>query len=414
MKPKYKNNGRIAVAVFFGGRSVEHEVSVISGLQAYYAFDTEKYFPIPVYITKDGDFYTGGNIGEIEAYKDIPALLKSAQRVLLVKEKNGFYLVRYPFKRARNNTLYEIEVAFPVVHGTNVEDGTLQGYFKSVGIPFVGCDVTASAVGMDKSLTKAALKGSGVPVLDCLCLNGKTYHADRQSAVSRIEEATRYPVIVKPVNLGSSVGIKKAANRDELMSAAEDAFSYAPVVLFENAVENLKEINCSVVGDRYEATASVTEEPVGAEGILTFADKYMSASGSKTAPKSGAKTGGTKGAGMANLKRRIPADIPADVEQKVKEYSVKAFKTIGCSGVTRIDYLYDTQSGELYLNELNTIPGSLSYYLWEAAGMPFDKLLDKLVSLALKRKREEDELSFSFDTNLLAGVKLPHGAKTVK
>lgn len=407
--------GKIKVGFFFGGRSVEHEVSVISGLQAMYAINTEKYAPVPVYISKEGHMYTGGRIGEIEAYSDIPALLSGAERVNLVAEKGHFYLVRYPEKKFSNNILAELEVAFPVVHGTNVEDGSLQGYFKIIGIPFVGCDVTASAIGMDKAATKAVLKPYGIPVLDCVCVSGKSYYDAPDETLARVEGQTSYPVIVKPLNLGSSVGITKAADRAALRRAIEHAFSFAETALIENAVQNLKEINCAVLGDIDGAEASVCEEPVGSDEILSYADKYVGGSkgeGAKTGAKCGSKTGGSKGSsGMATLKRKIPAEIPAEIEQRVKDYSVRAFAAIGCAGVTRIDYLYDTVSGALYLNELNTIPGSLAYYLWEASGVPFAELLDRLIRLAFKRARKEDNLNFSFDTNILKGVTLGRGAK---
>lgn len=414
---KDTNSNKIKVGFFFGGRSVEHEVSVITGLQAMYAADTSKYAPIPVYIAKDGAMYTGGKIGEIEAYQDMKALLADAERVNLIADNGRFYLMRYPAKHFSDNIVAELDVALPAVHGTNVEDGTLQGYFKTIGIPFVGCDVCASAVGMDKAATKAVLKTYGVPVLDCVCVNSAEFFDNAESVLDRIESSTAYPVIVKPLNLGSSVGVCKAKDRNALKKALENAFSFASVALAENAVEHLKEINCSVLGDRYDATASVCEEPVGGEDILSFGDKYLN--GGKSATKTGgAKTVGCKTAsgaksasGMANLKRKIPAEISPELEARVRELSVRAFQALGCSGVTRIDYLYNTESGELYLNELNTIPGSLSFYLWEASGVSFAELIDRLVKLAFKRQREEQALNFTFDSNILNGIKLNRGAK---
>ncbi len=403
-----KYSDKIKIGFFFGGRSVEHEVSVISGLQAMYALDTEKYAPVPVYITKTGIMYTGGRVGEIEAYSDIPALLSGAERVNLINEKGHYLLVRYPEKKFSDNVLAEIEAAFPVVHGTNVEDGTLQGYLKTIGIPFVGCDVCASAIGMDKSVTKAVLKQYGIPVLDCVCTASKAFFDDMDAALDRVESQITYPVIVKPLNLGSSVGITKASDRTALRRAMEHAFSFAEVVLTENAVDHLKEINCAVLGDMDDAIASVCEEPVGSDDILSYTDKYV---GGGKGAKTGAKTAGAKSSGMANLKRKIPADIPEDIEKAVKDYSVSAFKAIGCAGVTRIDYLYNTETGALYLNELNTIPGSLAFYLWEASGIPFAELLDRLIKLAFKRARKENELNFSFDSNILKGIKLNRGAK---
>lgn len=403
---------KIKVGVFFGGKSVEHEVSVISGLQAVYAFDTEKYEPVPVYITKDGSMYAGGNVGEIEAYKDIKKLIEGSIRVNLINDNGTFSLVRFPQKMFGNNIVNTIDVAFPVVHGTNVEDGTLQGYFHSLSIPYVGCDVFSSAVCMDKEASKLIMKAKGIPVLDCVTVNVKQYYSDADSAVSLIEEKTKYPVIVKPVNLGSSVGIKKASDRDALIKALDYAFGFANVVLIENAVENLKEINCSVLGDIYEAKTSVCEEPIGSDEILSYTDKYLSG-GSKASKLGGAKTsGGAKSSsGMADLKRKLPADISKELEEKVRNFAKAAFRALGCSGVIRVDFLYNTVTEELYVNELNTIPGSLSFYLWEATDKPFAELLDDLVKLAFKRERDQGELNFSFDTNILQGIKLARGSK---
>ncbi len=406
-------SGKIRVAVLFGGKSVEHEISIISGLQALYAFDTDKYEPVAVYITKNGEMYADGLVSEIEAYADIQKLVCSATRVNLVKDNNKFFLVRYPSKMFVKDVLCEVDVAFPVVHGTNVEDGTLQGYLHSIGIPYVGCDVFSSAVCMDKAATKSILREHNIPVLDCICVSSKSFATDSDLLVQSIENKTQYPVIVKPVNLGSSVGIKKARNRDELIAALEYAFEFSDIALAENFVDNLKEINCSVVGDRYEAKTSVCEEPVNTDEILSYADKYLSG-GNKTegSKLSGQKTSGAKhsdsktGGGMADTKRKLPADISKELEQKVRDYAERSFKALGCSGVTRVDFLYDTKNDNLYVNELNTIPGSLSFYLWEATGLKFENLLDELVSLAFKRERMQQALNFSFDTNILKGIRL--------
>ncbi len=399
---------KIRVGVFFGGKSVEHEVSVISGLQAAYAFDKNKYEPVPVYISKTGEMYAGGNVGEIEAYADIKKLTDTAVRVNLVKDGNAFSLTRVTPKKFGSNVVATIDAALPVVHGTNVEDGTLQGYLHFLGIPYAGCDVYASAICMDKEGSKLIMKEKGIPVLDCVTVNSKQYASGNASCLDLIENKTKYPVIVKPVNLGSSVGIKKAKDREDLDKALDYAFGFSNVVLVENAVENLKEINCSVLGDIYSAETSVCEEPVGSDEILSYTDKYVNG-GSKDSKLGGAKTSGAKSGGMAQLKRKLPADIPPELEQKVRKYAKMAFQGLGCSGVTRVDFLYNTVTEELYVNELNTIPGSLSFYLWEASGKDFATLLDDMMSLAFKRERQQDELSFSFDTNILKGITLSRG-----
>lgn len=386
---------KIRVGVFFGGKSVEHEVSVISAIQAFNAFDREKYDVIPVYITKDNEFYTGEYAGKIEEYRDIPALLKKSTRVIIVNDGGKTKLVRYPMKKFGDSTVAEIDVAFPVVHGTNVEDGALQGYFQTLNIPYAGCDVVSSAVGMDKYVMKAVLKDNGIPVLDCVTLTALEYAEDSDKTIGEIEERIGFPAIVKPVNLGSSVGIKIGRDKDSLAEALDYAFTFSGKVLVERAVTNLREINCSVCGDKDEAEASECEEPIGSDEILSFEDKYVSG---------GAKT--SKSSGMASLKRKIPADISEEMRGEIRGLAVKAFKCLGCSGVSRIDFMIDADEDKVYLNEINTIPGSLAFYLWESVGVKYPRLLDKMVSLALKREREIKNLNFTFKSNILAEAKL--------
>ncbi|MDR1977535.1 MAG: D-alanine--D-alanine ligase [Synergistaceae bacterium] len=379
---------KISVGVFFGGKSVEHEVSIISAIQAIHAFDRAKYEIVPIYVTKEGDLFVGNDLDKIEEYRDIPALLKKSRRVFLHREKDRSLLVRYPMKRFGGSVCAEIDVAFPITHGTNVEDGALQGYLKTLSVPFVGCDVTASAVGMDKYVMKALCKENGLPVLDCRRVYVKDYYGDRENAVARIESAMPYPVIVKPVNLGSSVGIGRAGDASELREAFEYAFQFTDTALAEPAISRLREINCAVLGDRESATASECEEPINSRAVLSYEDKYMSDGGSAK--------------GMSAAKRKLPADIPPEVRQRVRGLAVETFRLLGCNGIARIDFLMGADSGDIWINEINTIPGSLSFYLWEPLGMSYTRLLDEAIRLAFKRRREESEISYSFDTNILA------------
>ena len=376
------------VAMVFGGKSVEHEVSVISGIQAVMNMDTDKYEVIPVYMTKKNDMYIGEDIGKIESYKDIDGLLKRSQRVIMMNEGDRVVLLQYPLKKFGKNYSQEIDVVFPVVHGTNVEDGALQGYFKTLGVPFVGCDVTASAVGMDKYIMKAILKESDVPVLDAKVFTLSDY-AEIDEMIATIESAIGYPVIVKPVNLGSSVGISVAKDRVELTRSIDDAYRYATKVLVEHAISNLREINCAVLGDENEAVASECEEPLHTKDILSYEDKYVS----------NAKGSGSKG--MASVSRKIPAELTPEKREEVRELAVRAFQALGCNGVSRIDFMIDEDNGKLYFNEINTIPGSLAFYLWEPIGVPYKELLDRMIGLALKRERTEKNLTFTFDSNIL-------------
>ncbi|MBR3469264.1 MAG: D-alanine--D-alanine ligase [Lachnospiraceae bacterium] len=376
------------VALMFGGKSVEHEVSVISGIQAYLSMDTEKYDVIPVYLTKKNEMYVGEKIGKIESYKNIDALLKESRRVIMMNENDHIMLTPYPQKLFGKKEAQEIDIVFPVVHGTNVEDGALQGYFKTLGVPFVGCDVTASAVGMDKFIMKTILKEYDVPLLDAAVYKLADY-SDMEGLMDKIEAKFGYPVIIKPVNLGSSVGISVAKTRVELANAIDDSFRYSTKILVEHAISSLREINCAVLGDENEAIASECEEPLHTKDILSYEDKYVS----------NAKGSGSKG--MASVARKIPADLSPEQREEVRELAIRSFQALGCNGVARIDFMIDEETGKLYFNEINTIPGSLAFYLWEPIGIPYKELLDRMIQLAFKRKRTESALTFTFDTNIL-------------
>ncbi|MCQ2462959.1 MAG: D-alanine--D-alanine ligase [Clostridia bacterium] len=407
---------KIKLAVLFGGKSVEHEISIISAIQAINYLDTDKYEIIPVYITKDNQMYVGDGVGEIESYTNLAQLLKRSQRVVMIYDGNRTALVKYPMKRFSKNLLSYIDVAFPIVHGTNVEDGSLQGYLKTLGLPFVGCDVLSSAVGMDKYVMKTVLKDNNIPVLDCLVFGAAEYDEDPENAMDRIEDRIGYPLIVKPINLGSSIGISKAKDRPSLEEALETAFSFADRILVESAVQNLKEINCSVLGDADHAEASECEEPVNSDEILSFEDKYIGDRGGGSKGAKGGAKGGSKGGskGMATLKRKIPAEITPEQRETIRKYAVDAFKCLGCCGVSRIDFMMNSETGQIWLNEINTIPGSLSFYLWEPTGVPYKELLDRMIALALKRQRTQEGITYKFDSNVLEGVSFGGGGKGAK
>lgn len=376
------------VGVLFGGMSVEHEVSVISGLQALHALDTGVYEGVPIYITKQGEWYTGPELTSVEEFKDVAALKKKAKRVVLFTDESGRHLLLDPkpglFKT--KNIVDEIHVAFPVTHGTYGEDGALQGFLEMNKIPYVGCDVLSSAVGMDKIAAKTILKGAGLPQTGYLWFYSKAWADNREDCMARVEAELGYPVIVKPANLGSSVGVERAMNAEELEQAVDLVVNYSHKVLIEKMVDHLKEVNCSVLGDYEEALPSIIEEVGKTSEILSYADKYMNQASK----------------GMSGSARIIPANITEETRVKVQDLAVKTFLELGAGGVSRIDFLIDTVTEDIYINEINTIPGSLSFYLWEPSGKTFTELTSRLIQLALKRARERENLTFSIDTNLLS------------
>ena len=394
-----KNNAsmKIKIALLFGGKSTEHDISVISALQAYNNINKEKYDVYPIYVTRENELFWGDRTGDIKAYRNVDCLIKSSVPVALVRRADRVKLVRVAPKLFEKAEISDIDVAFPVVHGTNTEDGTLQGFCQLLDLPYVGCDVLSSAVGMDKYLTKIVLRDAGIPVLDAVRIAKSVYDSAPESEMDKIEERFGYPVIVKPINCGSSIGISKASDREGLSESLSDAFNYAELVVVERAITKLREINCSVVGDSRGAKASECEEPIGSDEILSFNDKYVAGA------KGGAKSGGSKGAssGMASLKRKIPAPISDETREYIRETAKKAFLTLGCSGVSRIDFLMDGETGEIFFNEINTIPGSLSFYLWEPLGVRYPELLDELISLALAGYRRRASLTYSFKSSVL-------------
>lgn len=393
------------VAVFFGGRSVEHEISVISALQAINAMDTEKYEVIPVYISKQGRWYTGPKLLEIRNYKDMKSLIEQCVEVFMRPEYGDYnlYKAKSGILSKKQPVVAELHVVLPVLHGTNGEDGIFEGLLETIGIPFAGCNTLSSANGMDKITMKMILRECGVPVVDYVWFTDHQWARNRQSIIDDVEKRLSYPVIVKPANLGSSVGIGKAANREELIAKIDNAEQFSQRIIVEHMIEQLKEINCSVLGDTDEHQSSVCEEPIKTGDFLSYEDKYM---------------GGSKGKqGMQASEKRIPADLPEDVSEKIRHIAGETFRVLSCHGVSRVDVMIDEKDGEIYVNEINTIPGSLSYYLWEASGISFSSLMDRLVELALKRKRDVERKTFTYDSNIFAlggGVKGAKGAKGSK
>ena len=406
---------KLNVAVVFGGKSTEHDISIISALQAIENMDRDKYNVIPIYIDKKGDFYYSKDdaLTKMANFKNQSALVKKCKNISFVKIKNKTYIRDNDVALFGDKIDQLVDVVFLIVHGTNVEDGNLQGYFHTLSLPFVGSDVLSSAISMDKYVMKEYWKAIGIPVIDGIRFDKEDFR-NVDAIAEKVEMEFGYPVIVKPVNLGSSIGIKKASNKDSLIDALELAFSFTDIILVEKAITNMREINCAVLGDKFECETSALEEPFGNDEILSFADKYMSGSGVKGAKVGGtkvsgakqnvgAKSGDTAGAksGMASLKRKIPAELEENVANKIREYAIKAFKYMGCSGVARIDFIIDKDNGNIYANEINAIPGSLSYYLFEPKGIKFSELIDKLINIAISNYKEYERLNYTFESSVI-------------
>lgn len=371
------------IAVFFGGRSTEHEISVISANQAINAFNPDKYEIIPIYISKDGHWYTGRELLTLSNYRNIPELLKKVTEVYMRPVYGDFNLYNAKKSMFGKDVYDTIDLAIPVLHGTNMEDGRFEGLLETIGIPYAGCDTLSSANGMDKITMKMILRADGIPVVDYVWFTDHNWASDRDAILDKIERQLGYPVIVKPADLGSSIGIGTAHDRDALIEKINDATRFASRIIVEHMVTALREINCSVLGDADEYRTSVLEEPIKAEEILSYGDKYM-------------------GGGMHAAQKRIPAQLPNDLAAECSRLAGETFRVLGCHGVSRVDLIIDGDTNKVYVNEINTIPGSLSYYLWEAGGMSFESLMDNLVKLALKRHRAQQGKTLSFEQNIFA------------
>ena len=404
---------KINVGVIFGGRSVENEISVLTAIQAMEAIDTAKYDITPIYISKQGAWYTGEALRKSENYRDMESLYAKCEAVYLcpIYGDNNLYKVKRPM--FGSDVVAKLDVILPALHGTNCEDGSFQGAIEMTGIPYAGCNVLASANGMDKITMKMILSESGIPVIEYAWFSDKEWFDSQESVVERTEKKLNYPMIVKPADSGSSVGITAVHNREEFIEAVDNAVSYSKRIIVERLVEQLKEINCSVLGNYYECEASVCEAPIRSGEILSYADKYLGGGA-----KGGAKGGGVKQSqGMRSTAREIPANLPDDVTTFIRTTAVATFKALACDGVSRIDFMIDEATGKIYVNEINTIPGSLSFYLWEATGVSFNELVERLIAIAFERKRDSSFKTTSYKENIFnyssagAGAKGAKGAK---
>jgi len=366
---------KIRVGVLFGSRSVEHEVSIVTAMEVFAAMDRNKYEVVPIYIDKEGKWNTGKDLDKLESYFNLE-----------LKEKND--LVKYEMPVEVGETK-DLDIIFPAVHGTYGEDGTLQGLLEMVGIPYVGCGVTAAAVGMDKVIQKAVFEKAGLPVVKYDWFMEWEYEEKKEEVIKRLEKNIKYPMCVKPANLGSSIGINIVKNRGELEWAVEVASEFDRKILIEQGLVGIDEINCAVMGvDTLEV--SVCEQPLKGNKVLSYEDKYLA---------------GSKSKGMAGMSRLVPAPISERLAKKIQEYAKTAFRAIGAAGVSRIDFLVDIKRERVYINEINTMPGGVSFYLWEKTGYNYVQMVDKLIEMGFERFKKMAKLQRSFDTKLLKSAK---------
>ncbi len=395
---------KIKVAVFFGGESVEHEVSIISAKQAIEALDSEKYEVLPIYISKQRDFYYGEELKDLKNYRNLSELLKKVTQVTFVKRNQKVWIE--PVKKTIfSKPLNTVDVAIPVVHGTNGEDGTLQGYLEMLKLPYAGCDVIAAAVGQDKVMMRHILENSGLPLTPWFWVYSHEVE-EKQEMIFEQANALGYPLILKPACLGSSVGVTLIHKEEDLIDGIKEAGKYDFKVVIEKVVAHLREINATVRGSCFQASVGELEEVGHQDDILSYRDKYQ-----------GGAKGDAKGSkGMASTARIVPAPIDEEKADVIKKLALQTFKVLGTSGICRIDFMMNDETKEIVVNEINTIPGSLAYYLWSPIGIDFTTLMEDLVKSALDRYRRKEKMTFSYDTNLLenyseTGTKGAKGSK---
>ncbi|MEM8488135.1 MAG: D-alanine--D-alanine ligase family protein [Bacteroidota bacterium] len=400
------------IGIVFGGVSPEHEVSIITAMQVAAALDTSRYRPIPLYLAKDGNSYTGANLFNIEVYKDLETLMLIAQQVHLQAGEHGLAeLVASVPKGWFGQQLQRlnIDVMFLALHGGEGENGAMQGICEMYDVPYTGSGVLGSALGMDKVLSKMVCQSQDIPVVDFVTLRDAEWANREETWLDKCETALGYPVVVKPARLGSSIGISKASDRQQLDAAIEEALRYDEKIIVEKAVQQLREINCSVLGDQDEAIASVLEQPLTGEELLTYQEKYMRGGSNEGAKVAGSKSPAQgSSSGMASLDRVIPAPISDEQTKEIQALAVRIFQLFECAGLARIDFMIDDATGQVYFNEINTIPGSFSFYLWEPSGVPFDELTHRLIEIARSQNSKKSKRVRSYDVNLLA----MHGSGT--
>ncbi len=390
------------IGVIFGSRSCEREVAIISAVQLMRHIDRERYDVIPVYIDEYGNWYTGGKLTDIETFKPFrpgqagiekvfPDLSSGSGALLAVRKSPGL------FSKEKMEIVARVDVYIVVMHGLNGEDGTLQGLLELANVPYTSTGVAGSALGMDKIMMKQFFLGADLPVLPSVWFSRSEYEQDPEKVKRTVKDELGFPVFVKPANLGSSIGVSRADDDESLTDSFSLAFEYDRRVLVEKGLNKPIELNCSVIGYDTQTEASPIEMPINNDSFLDFSDKYLASGGSK---------------GMASLRRVLPAPIEDELKEEIQELSRRIFRMMDCKGVVRIDYMFDKESGKIFITEINTIPGSLAFYLWENAGISYSELIDRMIGIAVKAHEDKNRANYAYTSEILNGVTL--GTKGTK
>lgn len=402
------------IVVIFGGKSTEHDISIITGLQAFANVDREKFNAFPVYISRSGEMFTGDKLEKVENYANFDSHDKQIKKVTfnlgssyLFASKNHSDMrdkkTKMPYinSKTKFKPLFKVDCAIICCHGVNGEDGTLQGLLELSGIPYSSSGVLASAISMDKIIMKDIFVANEIDTVKYRYFYKLDYKLESEKILNELENSLQYPMFVKPANLGSSIGISKCRTRAELDSAIEIAYNYDSRILVEEGVENNVEVNCAVLGNIDYQIASKIEYPKSWSDFLSFDEKYIQRKESaffKTGFNDRKKD--IEKTKITTLKSQNK--LSDDIEEKIKEIAKKAFKAFGCSGVVRIDFLIEKDTDRIYLNELNSIPGSLAFYLFKEQGFDFKSILSRLIDIAKKEKERKTSNKFLYESLALA------------
>ncbi len=393
---------RTCVAVIFGGRSVEHDVSIVTGHQIMGAFPKDLYEVVPVYISRDGAWFTGAPLLDLDNFANKGLLqLEGVASCLLSPDTRHHGLIVNPLAgRFSKSAVKRIDVAFPALHGTHGEDGSLQGLLELADVPYVGYATLGSALTNDKAMTKMVLRQADVPVLEDVVFSRESWLYQPDQVLEEIQQSLAFPLFIKPATLGSSIGISRADSLPLLRAGIDIAANFDRRIMVEPAIVNGIEINCSVIGFGDEFQASTLEQPLSWDDFLSYEDKYLRGD-----------------EGMKSAERIIPAPVNDALTSRLQQLSLRAFQAVDGRGIARIDFLVRPEQGEIYLNEINTMPGSLALYLWREEGLPPSQLVHRLVDLAREAHAEKRRNMYDYQTNLVSvasrrGTKGSKGAKS--
>lgn len=374
------------IGVFFGSRSPEHDVSIITAELIISGLKKLGYPVVPVYLTKRGEWLIGSELGTLSFFSE-------GHRDWSRSDLRRYY---FDFEQSLGKIVFRkkgfvrkevvIDIAFPAFHGSYGEDGTVQGLFEMLDIPYVGCDVTSSAIAMDKALTKMTYQAHGIPTTKFVYFTKREWDREMNVVLGLIGKALTTPLFVKPARLGSSIGVAKVRTSKELSLAIEVALHYDTKALVEEAVEPVKDITCAVIGNE-EPVASLLQESVFTNDFFSYEDKYL-------------KEGGAQ-LGKAEKSLVIPANLDGKTTEAIRNMAIRIYKLFGCSGTSRVDFLYDTKRKKFFANEINTLPGTLYHHLWKASGIEFGDFLKKLIVLAEERHAQKKSITYTFESDIL-------------